>query len=236
MLASYPIRMARDALQDDGAVRWSLDDLIDYLNAAQYALVSVRPDAKSTIAAVQLASGTRQAIPSGGIRLLNVTRNMGADGVTPGKVVTLAQRNSFDLNRPGWHTDTAKTAIRHFFFDNRHPKDFYVWPPVHATIAVYVEMMYSVEPAMMPLSTDAPAYDAYEDVIDVSGIFVNPLLEFMLYRAYQKDAETANAMLASQHLQLFYSQLGIDSAKAALHSQENRDRPYSPMETSAVGV
>jgi len=236
MLAAYPIRLASQALQDETFVRWTLDDLIDALNASLLALVEVRPDANSTTEADQLAAGTRQALPEGGIRLLNVIRNMGADGATPGRVITLAQRNSFDLNRPGWHTDTAKTAIRHWIFDNRSPRDYYVYPPVHATTAVWAEILYSKEPDLIPSTTDSPAYDADDTEMGVSGSFVNPILEFMLYRAYQRDGETANAMLAAQHLQQFYALLGIGSQKASLHSQENRDRPYSPAETNAMEV
>lgn len=236
MLAAYPIRMVSQILQDKTHVLWTLNDLIDALNAATYALASIRPDSKSTIVAVTLAAGTKQAIPTGGVRLLNITRNMGVNGTTPGKAVTLAQINSFNLTRPGWHTDKTSTVVRHFLFDNRAPKDFYVWPPVPATPVVQVEMVYSGEPTLIPLTTDAPAYDPLTQQLDVSGTFVNPLLEFMLFRAYMKDGKTKNEMLANQHLQQFYSFLGFDSQKAAIHSQENRDRPYSGMVTQSVEV
>lgn len=424
MLVAYLIRMASQILQDKTHVLWTLNDLIDALNAATYALASIRPDSMSTIASVALTAGTKQAIPKGGIRLLNITRNMGANGIAPGKAITLAQVNSFNLTRPGWHTDKSSTIVRHFLFDNRAPKDFYVWPPAlasggvvgsklddpeespastswdiawspngkylaiaheaspyltvwdftdpenlvkfddpadmpagdgigiawspdgahvgvaHSTtpfVSVYpfssggfgtkiadpatlpagngqditwspdglylgvahvgspflsvypfssgvfgakiadpatlptgnswgfawspggdhmgvvhggfphltiyhfsktpwVEMVYSREPTMIPLTIDASAYDPLTQELDVSGTFVNPLLEFMLFRAYMKDGKTKNEMLANQHLQQFYSFLGFDSQKAAIHSQENRDRPYSGVVTQSVEV
>ena len=236
MLAAYPIRLARDALQDEDGVYWTLDNLIDYLNAATYALASLRPDSKSVTESVALVAGTKQAVPSSGVRLLNITRNMGVGGTTPGKTITLAQANSFNLTRPDWHTDATKTIVRHYIFDNRTPKSYYVWPPIPSTPVVQVEIVYAQEPVAVPLTTDTPAYDATDSELDVSGNYLNPLLEFMLYRAYNKDAETANGALGNQHLAQFYGLLGMDAQKAALVSQENRDRPYGRDETTSVQV
>ena len=69
-----------DTLQDTTNVRWSEAELIRYVNDAQREIVNLKPDTSADHANVQLAAGTEQSIPTVGLRLINVVRNMSAAG------------------------------------------------------------------------------------------------------------------------------------------------------------
>ena len=128
-------------LQDASAVRWSTAELVRYLNDGQRDIALVRPDATATPATMTLAAGARQTIPSAGAKLLDVIRN------TTGtqRAIRLVARNVLDAQNPDWYSKTGVTDIRHYTFDTREPRVFYVYPPAASTGAS-VEMVYSAYP------------------------------------------------------------------------------------------
>lgn len=67
--------------------------------------------------------------------------------------------------------------------------------------AVWVELIYSSSP------TDVATVNT---TISLDDIYANAMIDFMLYRAYSKDAEYAsNANYAQQHYQSFLTSLGL---------------------------
>ena len=66
----------RDTLQDTTSVRWTDAELLRYLNDGQREVVNMKPDASALTTNVQLSTGTLQTIPSNGLRLIKITRNM----------------------------------------------------------------------------------------------------------------------------------------------------------------
>ena len=190
-------------LQDTTGIRWPIDDeLLGWLNDGQREVVLNKPEASVKNESVTLTTGsTKQTIPAAGIMLVDVVRNMGAAGSTPGKAVRLVTRDVLDAQRPDWHSD-ANTGnyIQHFMYDPRDPKTFYVYPKAPAT-ALYLELVYSAAP------TDCATTAS---TIGVDDIFANALLDYVLYRAYSKDAEyAANGQLALAHYTAFANAFGI---------------------------
>ena len=79
------ITRVQDTLQDTTSVRWPEAELLRYINDAQREIVNFRPDSSSKTANMQLATGTLQSLPTEGLRLIKVTRNMSdASGVLQG--------------------------------------------------------------------------------------------------------------------------------------------------------
>jgi len=228
MLASDLISDVSFHLEDPTHVRWTLDEKLRWLNVAALQVVLVRPDAKSKTESLQLAAGTYQALPSGALRFLGLLRNMGADGATPGVAVTPADRETADQVTPDWHFEEADTVVRHFMLDPDDPTHYWVTPPVHATTAVYATVRYSLSPTLIPLQTDAPAYDSANDLVDLLDIYRGPLGEYLQYLCLTGDREVAVSAIADSHKQAFYDALGIKSAKDLLHSPKSRERPYDP--------
>lgn len=198
-LASAVLSKAAIILQDVTNVRWAISELLGWLNDGQQEIVLLLPEACTKTQTVVLSPGTRQALPTDGIRLIAITRNMGNAGNTPGRAVRVIDRAVLDAQLPNWHTDSASQTTMHYAFDSRNPKSFYVYPP-QPSPAGHVEMVYSFSPTAV----------ANTDPITLDDIYVNALLDFILYRAYLKDAEyTQNAQRAQIHYETFLKSLGM---------------------------
>lgn len=198
--AQTQVERARIIIQDDTGVRWPDSELLGWLNDGQREIVVLKPDSSVNNENLQLVEGTKQEIPAAGISLVDVIRNMGTDGSSPGKSVRLINRKVLDEQLPDWHSATPNAVADHFAFDDRDPKHFYVYPPQPSVNQGYVEIVYSSSPA------DA----ALGDVISVDDVYANALVDYMLYRAYSKDKDYAgNGGRASAHYQAFLRALGL---------------------------
>lgn len=177
--AQQVIDKAQIVLQDTTAVRWPEVELLGWLNDAQRAICSVLPELNAVTANITLVVGTRQALPTGGITLLKIVRNMGVGGSTVGTALRKVPQELLDSQVPDWHTQTAATALRHYVYDQRAPKVFYVYPP--SVVSNTVEALYTAAPTDIALGT----------VITLDDVYANPLMDYVLYRAYSKDLEMA---------------------------------------------
>jgi hypothetical protein len=195
------IERAAIVLQDTTGVRWpQLEELLPWLNDGQREIVLRKPDAYAQNAVVAMVAGTKQTIPASGIQLLDVIRNMGTGGATPGRAVTRIDREILDEQRPDWHSETASAETKHYMFDPRDPKHFYVYPPQHATPGK-LEMVYAASP------TDL---SALANTITLDDIYAGVLLDYILYRAYSKDADLSPSapQRAVAHYNAFLASLG----------------------------
>ncbi len=196
-------------LQDTSQVRFPQAELLTFLNDAQREIVLHRPDAKTLNQNMTCVAGSKQSIPTTGLRLIDVVRNDG------GRAVTQIDRKILDETLPNWHNTTADATkkIEHFVYDPADPKNFYVYP--NATTSMDIEIIYSTAPADLTYSAS--------QVISLDDIYANAILDYMLYRAYQKDSEYAgNAERSMMHYQSFANALGIKSrADAAIDPMPN---------------
>lgn len=199
LTAAVTIDKAEIILQDTTNVRWAASELLGWFNDGQREIVIARPDAYVQTVSHPLVAGTRQTIPSAGHQLVKVTRNMGANGTTPGRAVRMVPEEMLNASTPDWHAATPAAVTLHYTFDIRQPRNFYVFPP--AIAANTVELVYSASPPPLAAATDVQLID---------DVYANVLLDYVLYRAYSKDAEsTANAARATTHRQMFESALGV---------------------------
>lgn len=202
-------------LQDTSNVRFPNAELLKFFNDAQREVVLHRPDAKTVNADVDCVAGSKQTLPSTGLRLIDVVRNTG------GRAITQIDRKILDETLPDWHNTTADSVkkIEHFIYDPADPKNFYVYP--NATVAMDIEIIYSTAPSDITVSN----FSTDTQTISLDDIYANALLDYMLFRAYQKDSEYAgNAERSMMHYQSFANALGIKSrADAAIDPA-----PYGP--------
>ena len=196
-------------LQDTSQVRFPQAELMTFLNDAQRELVLHRPDAKTVNGTMTCVAGSKQSIPTTGLRLIDVVRN------DAGRAITQIDRKILDETLPDWHNTAADGTkkIEHFVYDPADPKNFYVYP--NATSSMDIEIIYSTAPADLTYSST--------QVITLDDIYANAILDYMLYRAYQKDSEYAgNADRSMMHYQSFANALGIKSrADAAIDPMPN---------------
>lgn len=199
MQASAVLNRVQDILQDTTGVRWPESELIRYLNDAQREVVLQKPDAKSSTLTMDLVAGTKQVIPSEGLRLLEVIRNI-KENNEPGNAVTLLARGVLDAQVRSWHSAApSENGPDHYIHDARDPKTFYIYPPT--VLPSKLEVMISVTPTDVTTPSDT---------ISLDPIYANVLIDYMLYRAYSKDADfAANENRMMLHYQAFASSLGL---------------------------
>jgi len=225
----------RDTLQDTTGVRWLDAELLRYMNDAQREIVNLRPDAAADHANVQLATGTEQAIPDVGLRLIKVVRNMSAAGgsATGKRVIRIVDREILDSQEPNWHDPTVSgdaahtTVVKHYVFDEDDPRKYYVYPGVAGN--AYVEIVFSRSPTDFANTSSAVSY--------LDDIYANAIIDYVLYRAYMKDAEFAgNAQRANNHFQLFANSVGA-GAQINLMASPNMDaaKAAQPMAPAVQG-
>ena len=199
---------------------------LDYLNDAQRTLVLVRPDANASIEAAALVAGTKQALPTGATRLLGVTRNMGANGTTVGRVVQMSDRATQDQINLDWHTATAASPVREVYYDDKKTSlNYFVSPP--AVSPWYLELEVSRPP------TDVA--DAATDDITLSDVYAGPLQAWMLFRAYALATQALGQFQKAQfQLSHFFNLLGVKMRNDILLSA-NVGGAFVPSPTNLQG-
>lgn len=208
--------------------RWPERELVVYLNYGQRAIAKYLPQAGSRIDSFKLAPGTRQylglvlaanlkpsdgstAADAFGIAFLGLTRNMGADGLTPGRALRdPSDPHTMNAGNPNWHNATAMTEVREALFDKAHPLHFYVYPPVHASTAVWAEIKWMAEPKRI-IDGGAPGSERYTaagagttDVIGISDLFTEDLQNYAVAMALLKGSKNhVNLPKSQAHAELF---------------------------------
>lgn len=174
-------------------IRWTRAELLSWLNDGMRQTVLIQPSASSTTSVIQLQAGTRQYIPDDGWLLLNIYRNMGTGGNTPGRTIRIISREVLDNFNPNWHTDKATAEVRNYMYTNQDQLAFYVYPPNTGT--QQIEINYSAQPTDLTAESQA---------IPIFDVFQSALVDYILYRACSKDAEYAPGLqLASQYSAAF---------------------------------
>jgi hypothetical protein len=213
--AATIINRAATALQDTSNVRWTRAELLDYLNAGQRETVIRKPSAYVLRSSMTLAVGTVQSLPSADdtgpvdpIELIEVLRN------ATGRAVRLIERDLMDQFNPEWHNAPQNTTVQHYMVNPLDPVRFMVYPPNDGTGCL--DLVYSANPP--PVSSEAA-------VITLDDIYQDALLDYVLYRAFSKDAEYAAdpARAASRYA----------AFAASLDGKTTHERAESPARTRA---
>lgn len=206
------ISRVENVLQDSG-IRWPRTELQQWLNEAYLTIILARPDANAQTGTFSCVAGTRQRLntvfPSA-LRVLDVIRNVAATSTK--RVVRQIDRVILDDQKPTWHADTPVVNIQHFMFDPRLPKEFLVYPP--ATALAELEVAYTAPVASHALTeTQLDPANLDTTVINIDDLYAGAIVDWILYRAYSKDAEYGeNQNRAMSALNAFNAQIGAKSA------------------------
>lgn len=192
------------ALLDVSGTRWPATELVKYLHDGQRAIAQMRPDTTATVVAfTPAAAGARHTLPAAAASLIDIPRNAGVRK----RAITKVDQVLLDATVRDWQGMAPAAEIQHFMHDLREPRAFLTYPPAATTAAL--ELVYSAYPAATATASGAAAATVSGN-IDLPDEWANPLLNYVLYRAYSKDAEVAgNAQLAASHLALFNNAAGI---------------------------
>jgi len=197
------IDRAKFILQDDTSIRWTEEELVMWINSAQLEIVLLRPDAYSEVVSHVVDTSRASQEIAEALQILDVlTANDGLpdDGGlgAPTNVVRRVERAVLDAMDLNWVKDDA-SPTQHYVLDDRNRKTFYLYP--HGS--EYVSVLISKAPADVS--------DAADSLLD--PIFAGPILDYVLYRAYSKDAEfAANAERATAYYTSFNTSIGLNTA------------------------
>jgi hypothetical protein len=229
------LKRASTQLMDLAAqfTRWKQPELLEWTNDGQIAIAKFMPHACARVDVVKLKTGTRQSIeaiaaaeilPGDGSAasgvlhgnfLQFVSHNMGSDGLTPGRALRIVDRDVLDATNPNWHLPgKSSDAPTQYVFDPRTPKQFWVCPGIASSATVWVELAGLFDPKKLDSTLDYTAGAPLTTTLSVDDKFVDDLLNYVLARAYMKDAEAqGNLNLVAAHSKLF-----VDSINAQAHA------------------
>ncbi len=184
------IRRSKALLFDALQVRWQDEELLDWFNAGQTHLVSVRPDANTVRADHLCALGTEQTLTAEGLRLIRVIRDVG------GSAIRFMDMDQLDNQIPDWHDDSEPVTDCEFCtYTDKDPRRFYLYPAPEAGHKVV--HIYSAKPAVIEISN----FDTDNKTIALPDTYADPLVDYVLYRAFSKDSDFANGARAQAHYQ-----------------------------------
>lgn len=212
-------------LQDTTGIRWpDTSELLGWLNDGQREVLVYKPNANVVNKSVALTAGTKQKLPTDGVQLIDVVRNMGTNGTTPGRSVRIAMREILDAQQPDWHAETPTASVKHYMYTPFDPKTFYIYPPSNGTNQV--EIIYSGVPADLPtLAT----------TISLDDIYSNALVDYILYRAYSKDSDYAANPERAGAAQAAYTASLTGKTQGEVIVNPNTTAPANPNVTSGTG-
>ena len=189
-------------LNDVALTRWSQSELLSWINAGQLEIATLVVNSNAVTVPHILQPGAIQGGPDDAIRIVEFVRNMGPTGTTPGAAIRQIDRKTMDRYFPTWTEDTPSSTVVHAMYDAvDNNSTFYVWPPQPAE-PQYIEIIYAQIPPQIPNY-------AIGTKITIMDYYRNALLDYVLYRAFAKDSDSANQAQRSQnHYQMFMQAIG----------------------------
>lgn len=182
----------------DDEARWTDAEILRWINDSRAAILTRRPAACARVSVVSLAPGTYQTLPGDGTQLLDIIRNMGSNGQTPGRAIRRTDRQAIDDLEPDWHAAPPSAQISQYTYDDRTPTVYFVTPP--AVEGTRIQISYAAIPA---------AVTALSGSFDVGLEYMDAVVNYVCYRAKSKDSEYANAAEAAAFYGAFNDALGV---------------------------
>ena len=196
------ITAARQAIQDNPAVRWHDETLLDYLNEAQMEISRYKPDSNIKNTTLTTVAGVLQELPDDAIRLIDVPYN------TSGNAIIQADKRGLTLQHPNWTTATSNATAKAFMYDDADPTRFYIYPPSVAGSSIQV--VYSAKPTPVTLT----------DNISIADEYKSSLIHYICFKAFNEDSMSPDANKAAAFHNLFMTSLQLS---------ENADKAVEPI-------
>lgn len=179
-------------LNDTGQTLWTNETLFKYVTEAQNAIILLGVDANIVQAEFPLLQDAMQTIPEGGVRFIDILRNVA------GGPVRKIEKKVMDDVLPDWMIEQTETGIEHFMFEEERPTVFWVYPaPSTSTQKIALSYAKAVD-----------LITADNDPITLPDIYIPAIKEYILWRCLSMENENMAISLANQHLQNFYTLLG----------------------------
>lgn len=195
------VRRVSVQLYDEGNANWSEPELAEWFREGLNALATLRPDLFTRTKTVPLTEGSaRQSLPDDAVR---VTRVLGVrDGGEDAKLRALTR---FDLRsmsaaHPEWQAATGRPRQ---YSTTADQKVFWLYP-APGSADYYADVEAIVVPAVPDVDTWGDEDETESPTIELDSRFQRALVDYILYRALDKDSDTANPERAQARYQAFH--------------------------------
>lgn len=210
-------------LQDANHRRWPLGELRGYINDGLKQIAFIKPSAVSKTQRIAMQEGTYQELADGQ-HLLRVIRNItSAADATPrvgGSIITPIDRSMLDMQFSNWHDPNVvpfSAIVMHAMMDEENPRSFYVYPGNDGTGAI--EAVVTTVPDLVAAPASPDNIDSYSATIDLPTLYESVLRDYVLSRAYEKDAAIPGAMQRAMAYRTAFTQaLGAKNQAEAQNS------------------
>ena len=180
---------AATLLLDETGVRWPSTELLLWAQDGLNEMALIKPTLFTELRALSLTAGAVQSVPNGVRHIHRIIAN------TNGPVVRIIDRRLLDAQQPNWPTAVADITVKYVMIEDFDEKHFYCSPP--NTGAGSIQAICTVEPAQI----------AAGGTIAIDAPYANPILSYVLYRAFQKDADTSDTAKAQSYYETFARQM-----------------------------
>jgi hypothetical protein len=207
---------AQRTLNDTAGVRVPASDLVIFLNRAQRDIHTARMDTTASLAEVVLVEGDIQTLPPEVALLIDIPAL--ANGAK--SAISKTEQAVLDAVAPNWRGMAPTETIKHYIYDQRDPRTFYVYPP--AVEGTTLRAKYSAYPKDIDQPTPPGlAWTTVNGAISLADEWQTALLMLTLAYAYMSDLEgVSNQPMAAMHLQQASALLGVElQAKAVVGPQ-----------------
>jgi hypothetical protein len=233
--------------------RYTERDMVMAAQCGVKALCKFLPHVGIRSCAIKLEPGTRQSIAvvpaarvkfsSGAaafdlfaIQFEDLIRNLGDDGLSPGRAIRIADRQRRDRLDPNWHVGEPDAVVREFFFSPQDPTTFFVSPPVPGTGAVWVDVQLVAPPQAIPdggpPGSELYAYDDSTPSTQAVGIddqFEDELWNYCVAYLLLADAKSQESMARAQlHAQAFMGSINSLAASLTGQNPNLKTLPFAP--------
>jgi hypothetical protein len=203
-------------LNDKTATRWPVSELLGWLNDGQRELVMLSPQANTKHTVLRLSPGVKQSLPVDGIILSDIPYNLLNTSSAMGASITRVPREVMTKRLPGWATSAPNITVKHYIYALADPLVFYVYPP-QPTVPGYIECIHSALPDIIQNTSPSTK-------ITIADFHQNALLDYLLYRAFIKDSDSANQVARGMdHYKLF---IGYVSSMAVAAAPADPTKPH----------
>jgi hypothetical protein len=200
------IASAREALKDPDGVRWPDAFLQRALNETYLDVCRLDPRANTQVVTYECAEGTRQDVAEqfqDAFAVVDVVMNLDLRK----RLIQRVDRMMIDQNLVGWHGQRQAKAAELWAADPAIPTSFHLYPPAKADHPI--ELVLANTPVPHAVSSAS-----LTDAIRLRDIYLPPLIDGVLYRAFRIDLEDQSSAARSVgHYQVMVSALTPGQAK-----------------------
>lgn len=209
-------------LNDVGAVRWIAPELRAYLNDALREIAVIKPNSVVATIAHPLVLGCEQALPNNATLLVRVIMNTASKK----NIKVLADREVMDRSLPGWQNAAQlpyAVDVQHIIYDQANPKQFFVAPGNTGAGNLTLVVAKLPDTVASPETGNDLDINSYTDLVELDSLYINPCIDYVIYRALMKDAGLAGASArATAHYTMFQNSMNMMIAAESAMSINTR--------------